>query len=108
MREEEIPDHNIFMMCKWVNKHVFTDLNTDYYFRNCRPDDLELWKGFPFDSDTVPVEYEGFMNQIISDAYGANMDTFSRTRYLSVTKRENQWRLVLIGKHTARLIQSIG
>ena len=35
MKEEEIPGYNIFMMCERVNRHALTDLNTDYYFRNC-------------------------------------------------------------------------
>lgn len=76
MREEEIPDYNIFMMCERINKQALADLNTDYYFRNCRRDELELWKAFPFDCETVPAEYEDFMNRIINDSYGENMDTF--------------------------------
>ncbi|HSL28065.1 MAG TPA: GNAT family N-acetyltransferase [Anaerolineales bacterium] len=76
MREEDIPDYNIFMMCERLNHHALTDLSTDYYFRNCRQDELELWKAFPFDSDIVPVEYEAFMNQIINDTYCGDMDTF--------------------------------
>jgi hypothetical protein len=55
MKEEEIPDYNIFMMCERLNQHALTNLHTDYYFRNCRPDELELWKAFHFDSDTVPL-----------------------------------------------------
>src|SRR5690606_36761185 len=65
MREEEIPDYNIFMMCEQLNENALTELNTDYYFRNCRPNELEIWKAFPFDSETVPDEYEDFMNQLI-------------------------------------------
>jgi ribosomal protein S18 acetylase RimI-like enzyme len=76
MKEEEIPDYNIFMMCKRINKHALTDLNPDYYFRNCRQEELELWKAFPFDSETIPAEYEDFMNQIINDSYRGKMDTF--------------------------------
>jgi GNAT superfamily N-acetyltransferase len=76
MKEEDIPDFNIFMMCERINQNALTDLNPDYYFRNCRPEELELWKAFPFDSDTVPAEYEDFMNQIINDSYSREMDTF--------------------------------
>ena len=76
MKEEEIPDSNIFMMCEQINEHALTDLNPDYFFRNCQPEELELWKGFPFDSDIVPPEYEDFMNQIIHDSYSRDMDTF--------------------------------
>ena len=76
MTEEEIPDYNIFMMCEQLNEDALTELNTDYYFRNCRPDELELWKAFPFDADTIPPEYENFMNQIIKDSYSDKMDVF--------------------------------
>ena len=74
--KEEIPDYNIFMMCEQLNKNALTELNADYYFRNCRPNELELWKAFPFDSDTVPVEYQDFMDQIAKDSYSDNMETF--------------------------------
>lgn len=76
MTEEEIPDYNIFMMCEQLNKNALTELNTDFYFRNCRPDELEIWKAFPFDSDSVPSEYEDFMNEFIKVTYGNDIDTF--------------------------------
>jgi GNAT superfamily N-acetyltransferase len=76
MKEEEIPDYNIFMMCEQLNESALTTLNPDYYFRNCRPDELEIWKAFPFDSEKTPAEYEDFMNQIIIDSYSDDMDTF--------------------------------
>ncbi len=76
MTEEEIPDYNIFMMCERLNRDALTELGADYYFRNCRPDELEIWKAFPFDGPTVPPAYEDFMNQIIKDSYGDDMDTF--------------------------------
>lgn len=78
MKEEEIPDYNIFMMCERLNQQALTDLQPDYYFRNCRPEELDIWKAFPFDSDTVPAEYEDLMNQIIKDSYSGNMEAFFR------------------------------
>lgn len=86
MKEEEIPDYNIFMMCKRINEDALTDLHADYYFRNCRPDELELWKAFPFDNDTVPPEYQNFMNQIIHDSYGRDMRTFFKNTLFVCTK----------------------
>lgn len=64
------------MMCERLNEDALSRLKSDYYFRNCRPDELEIWKAFPFDSETIPVEYEDFMNQIIQDSYGSNMEVF--------------------------------
>ena len=78
MKEKEIPDYNLFMMCERINRHALTNLHTDFTFRTCRPDELELWKAFPFDSETVPAEYEDFMNRIINDTYRGDMDTFFR------------------------------
>ena len=76
MKEKEIPDYNVFMMCERLNENALTELGAGYYFRNCQPNELALWKAFPFDSETVPTEYEGFMNQIITDSYSDKMDTF--------------------------------
>ena len=78
MKEKEIPDYNLFMMCERINRHALTNLHTDFTFRTCRPDELDLWKAFPFDSETVPAEYEDFMNRIINDTYRGDMDTFFR------------------------------
>lgn len=76
MTEAEIPDYNIFMMCEQLNKGALSQLPASYHFRNCRPDEMETWKAFPFDSETVPAEYEDFMNQIIHDSYSSNMAAF--------------------------------
>lgn len=76
MKEEEIPDYNLFMMCEKLNENALSELPQGYYIRNCRKEELELWKAFPFDSDVVPPEYVNFMNQIILDSYSSDMDTF--------------------------------
>lgn len=86
MKEEEIPDYNIFMMCTQLNPRALTELNPDYSFRNCRPDELELWKAFPFDSETVPAGYEHYMNQFVNETYGHNMDMFYRNTLFACTK----------------------
>ncbi len=89
MKQEEIPDYNIFMMCEKLNENALTGLSEEYYFRNCRPDELEIWKAFPFDSQKVPAEYEGFMNQMIKDSYGEHMDTFFQNT-LFVCNKDDQ------------------
>jgi RimJ/RimL family protein N-acetyltransferase len=88
MKEEEIPDYNLFMMCPQVNRHALSELHADYYFRNCRENELDLWKAFPFDSASVPIEYEGFMNQIINDSYSKNMDTFFHNTIFACDKED--------------------
>ena len=76
MTAEEIPDYNIFMMCEQLKKNALSKLNSEYHFRNCRPNELEIWKAFPFDSETVPSEYEDFMNQYINDTYVSDIEIF--------------------------------
>jgi RimJ/RimL family protein N-acetyltransferase len=88
MTEAEIPDYNIFMMCEKLNKDALTELNADYYFRNCRPNELERWKAFPFDSETVPAEYDDFMNRIIQDSYSSDMETFYNNTFFVCTKED--------------------
>lgn len=88
MREEEIPDYNIFMMCPQINRRALSELHPDYYFRNCREDELDIWKAFPFDSISVPIEYEGLMNQIIQDTYSKNMDTFFKNTIFACNKED--------------------
>ena len=88
MTEEEIPDYNIFMMCEKLNKEALTELHSDFYFRNCHPDELEIWKAFPFDMETIPAEYEDFMNQIIDDTYRKDMDTFFKNTVFVCNKED--------------------
>lgn len=78
MIESQIPDFNIFMMCPQLNETAVTELNSKYYFRNCRPDEIELWKAFPFDSNKVPDRYRSFMDEYVDVTYGSNIDAFFR------------------------------
>lgn len=78
MKEEEIPDYHVFMMCEKLNMDALTTLNEAYHFRNCKPDELELWKAFPFDAEKVPDEYKDFMDDFVVKTYGRNMDLFFR------------------------------
>lgn len=89
MKEEEIPYYNIFMMCEQLNKNALSELKAGYYFRNLRPDELEIWKAFPFDNDTVPDEYIVFMNQIIEASYSRDMDTFYKNTLFVCNQYDN-------------------
>jgi ribosomal protein S18 acetylase RimI-like enzyme len=75
-------------MCKQLNENALTDLNSQYYFRNCRPNELELWKAFPFDRKTVPVEYKDFMDQYIRETYSRKMDLFFKNTIFICNKED--------------------
>ncbi len=75
MTEEEIPDKNIFMMCEALNFNALSILSNEYIFRNCRPEELDIWKAFPFD-EGFNDEYDRFMIDYFQTTYGGKEDLF--------------------------------
>jgi ribosomal protein S18 acetylase RimI-like enzyme len=83
MKEEEIPDKNIFMMCSALNYNALTKLPASYYIRNCRPDELSIWKTMPFDDPDLAKKYDGFMSDYFTTAYGGKEELFfSKTLFV--------------------------
>ena len=76
MKEEEIPDKNIFMLCEALNRNSLTELPVSYSIRSCRPDELDLWKTMPFDDADLAKEYEGFMSDYFTTTYGGKEEFF--------------------------------
>lgn len=67
--ENEIPDKNLFMMCRKINMDAFSKLSIEYHIRTCRRNELDLWKAMPFDDMKTAKEYEGFMTDYFNDVY---------------------------------------
>ena len=76
MKEEEIPDRNIFMMCESLNRNALTELPVGYSLRNCRHDELDIWKTMPFDNPDLAKEYDGFMSNYFTVTYGGKEELF--------------------------------
>ena len=76
MKEEDIPDKNIFMICEAADSKAFSELPAGYAVRNCRPDELDIWKAMPFDDPAQAKEYEGFMTDFFSTVYGGKEEMF--------------------------------
>jgi ribosomal protein S18 acetylase RimI-like enzyme len=76
MKEEEIPDRNIFMMCESLNHTALTELPISYSLRNCRYDELGIWKTMPFDNPVLAKEYDGFMTDYFIVTYGEKEELF--------------------------------
>lgn len=76
MKEEEIPDKNIFMICEALNRNSLTELPDSYFIRSCRPDELGIWKTMPFDDADLAKEYEGFMSDYFTTTYGGKEELF--------------------------------
>lgn len=70
MTEEEIPDKNIFMMCETLNVNALTELPVGYSIRNCKPDELDIWKAMPFDSQDLARAYDEYMTDYFNMVYG--------------------------------------
>ena len=58
---DEIPDLNVFMMCRALNRAALSELPAPYRARRLRRDELAWWKAVPFDG-------------AITDAQAAFMD----------------------------------
>jgi GNAT superfamily N-acetyltransferase len=83
MKEEDIPDKNIFMMCEELNRAALADLPAGFSVRSCRPDELDIWKAMPFDDAETAKEYQGFMNDFFRTVYGGKEeDFFARTLFV--------------------------
>ena len=76
MKEEEIPDKNIFMMCEALNRHALSELPGGFSVRNCRREELSIWKAMPFDNPEQAKEYDGFMTDFFRTTYGDREDEF--------------------------------
>lgn len=89
MKEEEIPDRNIFMMCEKLNRNSLTTLPANYAIRNCRPDELGIWKTMPFDDAELAQEYDSFMSDYFTTTYGGKEELFF-SKTLFVCDRQDQ------------------
>jgi len=76
MKEQDIPDLNIFMMCDKLNENALSDLPSGYHIRNCRQDELELWMEFPFDNEEDKINYKDFMENYYNNVYKKYEDKF--------------------------------
>lgn len=74
--DEEIPDKNVFMMCEALNPDALSQLSDEYFVRNCRPDELDIWKAFPFDEVGFNKEYDRFMTDFFETTYGGKEELF--------------------------------
>lgn len=76
MTEKEIPDKNIFMMCERLNLDALSELPNEYFVRNCRPGELDVWKAMPFDEVGFTEEFDRYMTDFFQATYGGKEDLF--------------------------------
>lgn len=69
MKEEDIPDKNIFMMCDSLNRSALSQLSNEYIIRSSRKDEIDIWKAFPFDSVEVAKVHAPYMVEYFERTY---------------------------------------
>ena len=76
MKEKDIPDLNIFMMCEKLNTNALSELPKGYHIRNCRPEELETWMEFPFDDEEDKEKYKEYMKNYFNNVYKSKLNDF--------------------------------
>ncbi len=74
--EEQIPDKNLFMMCRKLENDAVTELPKDLYVRYCRKNELDTWKAIHFDTSKLATEYYDFMTEYFNQVYLPKGDLF--------------------------------
>lgn len=72
----ELPDKNLFMMCKELNSSALSALPDGFHVRRCRRDELDIWKSMPFDEKDTAKEHADFMMEYFKQVYGEQEDLF--------------------------------
>lgn len=76
MNNEEIPDLHLFMMCEKINPKALSDLPNGFHVRNCRKNELDIWKAMPFDTIELTKQYYDFMTQYYDSVYSEKEELF--------------------------------
>lgn len=73
-----IPDANLFMMCRRLNRSALSPLPAGYHLRPCRPEELDFWKGIHFDDPEQAWAARGEMTAFFDQVYGSDPGAFFR------------------------------
>lgn len=87
--KNEIPDKNLFMMCKRLNPNAISELPIEYHLRTCRRDELDIWKVMHFDTVESAKEFSGFMTKYFDDVYGEKEHLFFQKCLFVCDKNDN-------------------
>ena len=76
MEQQNIPDYNLFMMCRAPREEAFAPLPAGFHFDLCRREELETWMRFPFDTQEEARQYAPFMARYFQNVYAAKEAEF--------------------------------
>ena len=87
--EADIPDKNLFMMCRRLNRSALREMPDDYYIRNCRESELDIWKSMPFDTPALAERYSVYMTEFFNNVYGKREGEFFRECLFVCDRNDN-------------------
>lgn len=87
--EDQIPEMNLFMMCKEMDNTATNALPTMFFVRNCRKDELDIWKAMHFDTPELATKYYDFMTRYFNEVYFPKGDLFYE-RCVFVCNKDDQ------------------
>lgn len=76
MERENCDEKNLFMMCKKLNESALSELPEGYIVRNCRKNELDIWKRIHFDEEKTAGKYEAYMTQYFNHVYAKKGNLF--------------------------------
>lgn len=76
MTVEELPDRNLFMICRALRREAIREVPPPYRLRPIRRDELGLWRAMPFDDEATASAYDDFMRDWWERTYAARADEF--------------------------------
>ena len=89
MKEHEIPDYNVFMVCNKPDPEAFRELPSGLKTRILRREELPFWKGMIFDTPEDRETYRPFMDEWYDRVYLPREDLFFQ-KALVVCNAEDQ------------------
>lgn len=69
-------DLNVFMVCRALVEDQLTALPDGYSLRSLRPDEIAVWRAFPFDTEAEARAYESFMSDFFDSVYRDRSEDF--------------------------------
>jgi ribosomal protein S18 acetylase RimI-like enzyme len=74
-----VPELNLFMICMKLDRGALSELSSEYHIRNCRKDELDIWKAMPFDDALQAEQYRSLMSRYYEEVYAPKGDLFFRS-----------------------------
>ena len=76
------------MICPTLNREAISELPSGFHVRNCRRDELTIWKHMPFDDPETAGEHESFMTAYFERVYSNQEELFFQKTLFVCNKQD--------------------